>query len=48
MQVATDDGSLPFDNYPEVYDLVQKGNVAFRAERFQEVSESGVQLLDVL
>ncbi|KAL9673271.1 hypothetical protein QQ045_029526 [Rhodiola kirilowii] len=30
------DGSLPFDNYHEVYDLVQKGNAAFRAERFQE------------
>lgn len=37
IQANEGEGSLPWDRYTHVFDLVQKGNRAFRESNFEEV-----------
>lgn len=37
MQANEGEGSLPWDRFSHVFDLVQNGNKAFRENRFEEV-----------
>lgn len=40
VQVSEADNSLPLDIHNQVFQLVEKGNDAFKESRFEEVNES--------